>query len=94
VNSAVAAVLPASSPALERQVGNLPHGPAAISPVAIDGVFTSHRLDFGPAVAGHDNAQPAGAWAWLAASDGFSDQNKKNGAKIAALDSVLAQYEV
>jgi autotransporter-associated beta strand protein len=87
------------SPFVQRQVENLSYGPraaSAISPAAmsrdaVDAVFASDQSAFDGAVSPVDRASSAAAWAWLANS---TDQNRKAGSTVAALDMVLAQYGV
>jgi phytoene dehydrogenase-like protein len=68
-----------------------------MSKATIDAVFASHQSALDPTVAPADNAQSAGAWAWLAAIESpwnSSDQNKTTDSTVAALDEVLARFGV
>ncbi|MGA2253622.1 MAG: autotransporter-associated beta strand repeat-containing protein [Thermoguttaceae bacterium] len=92
-----ASVVSTSSPFLGRRVKNLFYVPTALSSVANDGVFTSHRSALDRTASSPDTPQSALPWAWLAAIEGCwnsSDQNKTTGSTVQALDEVLAQFGI
>jgi autotransporter-associated beta strand protein len=72
-----------------------PATPTIASSVASDTVFRLQRSAFNATIGPADNAQSAGAWAWLAAIESSwnsSDQNKTTDSAVAALDDVLARF--
>jgi len=84
-------------PFLERPGKTLSHVPSAMSSVASDAVFTSHRSAFDQALSPADIAQSARPRAWLAAIESSwnsSDQNKTTDSNVEALDKVLARFGV
>jgi autotransporter-associated beta strand protein len=68
--------------------------PAAMSPVAIDAVLTSHRSVLGPAIAPPHLVPASGAWMWLVTGSfaNTSDISQTADSNVEALDTVLARF--